>query len=262
MAGDSRSSSGILATRSSSTGSGRDDEIDFVEEYSLDEMPSTLSGRGALIGGLPVSTEGGSSSSSAASSHPHHLNTLHPPPLSEDDESPHNPSGSSMAHSGSSNTNNDLESAYEPPDSDYAAYIPPLLFPSFRQSPARQHHRGSKPVPLDEPSITEESAAAESNIVPASSSQKHQRRSQQRGPRHQTIEGPVVPTGSRANDSSTWGGSEPGWDEKFKKPSVWYSLACIAVLLLGVRTVQHTRATATSFSSLLAARTHTDVLLL
>lgn len=158
MAKDSsRSSSGILETRSSG------DEIDFVDEYSLDDVPSTLSGRGALIGGLPVSE--GSRSRSEES----------PPPVSED-----------------------LESALEPPDSDYAAYIPPLLFPTFNTS-------RRKPV---------------SQTVPETN-------------RSTATEGPVQ--GSRANESSAWSETEPGWEEKFKKPSVWYSLACMSVLMIGVR---------------------------
>lgn len=164
MAGDSRSSSGILVTRSSG------DEIDFAEEYSLDDLPSTLSGRGALIGGLPVSE--GSRSQSEES---------HPPASSGD---------------------NDLESSLKPPESDYAAYIPPLLFPTFT------NRAGRKRVPQEEP-------------APALSRQKKK-------------EAPVQ--GSRGNDySSLWSDSDPGWEEKLKKPSVWYSLACITVLLIGVR---------------------------
>lgn len=150
-------SSGILETQSSG------DEIDFMEEHSLDDMPSTLSGRGALIGGLPISE--GSRSQSEVS-----------PPASSD-----------------------LESALEPPDSDYAAYIPPLLFPTFSAS------RRSTPVSQAVPPTAQSSAT----------------------------EGPVQ--GSRANESSAWSESEPGWEEKFKKPSVWYSLACMSILMIGVR---------------------------
>jgi hypothetical protein len=205
MADDSRSSSGILATRSSG------DEIDFVEENSLDDMPSTtLSGRGALIGGLPVSSTGGSSSSSFHNQ--------------QSDESPP-PASSSSDDDDDDNSNKDLESALVPPD------IPPLLFPSFRNNYSNSHHhfsrRGtSQRVPLDDPAV----AAATASPPPVAGSRRRQA----------ATEGPVGPPrpgrASRgANDSSTWSESEPGWDAKFKKPSVWYSLACVSVLLIGVR---------------------------
>jgi hypothetical protein len=166
MAGDSRSSSGILATRSSG------DEIDFAADYSLDDLPSTLSGRGALIGGLPVSE--GSQSRSQES------------PLPD------------------SSGDNDLESALKPPNSDSAGYVPPLLFPSFK------NRAGRKRVPLQEETTPPEVTRQTLN------------------------EGPVQSL--RGNDyTSIWSDSDPGWEEKFKKPSVWYSLACISVLLIGVR---------------------------
>ena len=164
----SRLSSGILETRS--YGEEMDEDDSFPEELddSLQDRASTISGRGALIRGLNISGSSTSSSSKGSTKY-----------KTVSDE--------------------DVESGIHPPDSDYARYIPPSLFPSLSSNSSRKKKKKRN-------KDTEES-------------------------KNDHAEGPV---GRRSNVTpSIWSSSTSSWDEKFKRPTLWYALACISVLMIG-----------------------------
>lgn len=143
-----------------------DDELDDDLDDSLQDRASTISGRGALIRGLNISGSSTTSSSSRAND---------------------------------SKRNVDVESALQPPDSDYAPYIPPMLFPSLSS---------------------------------AASTPRSRRKTKQK----KRNEGPVKRNNGTAigTPSSIWSGgsSSSSWDEKLKRPFLWYILACVSILMI------------------------------
>lgn len=120
--------SGILATRSMESEDFLNDEGTVVSDTStLQEKPQMISGRGALISGLAV---------------------------------PNAESDGKIERTGAT----DLESGEEPPDSDFASYAPPNLFPTAKSNKRGSRARaleGSHPKFTNQMDHTEEALASD-----------------------------------------------------------------------------------------------------
>jgi hypothetical protein len=110
--------SGILATRSRDSDDYRSGEDDDDSNSSLAQLPRMISGRGALISGMVIPKADDSGS--------------------DDDEE--------VEFEGE-----DLENGVEPPDSDYASYAPPDIFP---KPVVEKQARASRSKPINFPIST------------------------------------------------------------------------------------------------------------